>query len=591
MKDLNTLKKLIVHLNELLTSSQKKKLVGVFVLITISAIFETVGVSAILPFVQALTAPDVMPSTKTFSVLNYIFGVSSIREVTIILGLGIIAIYVIKNIILLISSYARVKFSTELTRDIGILIMDSYMNHPYEYFTNTNSSEILQGINGDAYNIDAIVSILMQLILESMVVCMIGAYLIAIDPVLALGMLMLAFLCALVIVFVLKRKMSSMGIINRQAAAKMNQIAVHISNGIKEIHVMQKRKEFLHKFEKSEYEFGKTRKQCLFAAVIPERIIETVCIGGFIAVVLIKYAVNADMSSFVASLAVFAMAAFRILPSISRMSGYFNQLIFLRPGFDIAYKNISDAQEYMRDKEGTLDIVDNTDSFDFVNAIKIDNIVWRYSGGEKNVLDGLSFQILKGQSIGIIGESGAGKSTLSDILLGLYIPQKGKVTVDGHIISDVPSSWSKLIGYVPQSVYLLDDTLRENICFGDDNCSDEDIWEALEKASLKKFVESLPDGLDTMVGERGIKFSGGQRQRVAIARALYHHPSVMILDEATSALDNETEIAVMEAIESLQGTITMVIIAHRLTTIRNCDRIIKIENGKAYDVNKEDLFG
>ena len=265
-------------------------------------------------------------------------------------------------------------------------------------------------------------------------------------------------------------------------------------------------------------------------------------------------------------------------------------MIFLRPAFDIAYNNIKEAKTYVSNKELNLDIADKSGDFEFLNEIKLDNVTWKYISGKKEVLKDLNLAIKKGQSIGIIGESGAGKSTLSDILLGLYIPQKGTVSVDGHIISEIPKTWSRMIGYVPQSVYLMDDTLRSNISFGDEDIDDNRIWNSLEKASLKEYVASLPDGLDTMVGERGIKFSGGQRQRIAIARALYHNPSILILDEATSALDNETETAVMEAIESLQGTITMIIIAHRLTTMRKCDRIIKIENGVAVDVEKTELF-
>lgn len=590
MKDLKTFITLVKHLIELLTSTQKKKAMGVFLLVIIAAAFETLGVSAILPFVQALTNPEQIMNNKVIQSIAFSLKINNIRGIVVLLGMGIIGVYIIKNLILLICSYVRVKFSTELTRDIGILIMKSYMNHPYEYFTNTNSSEILQGINGDAYNIDSIVSTLMLLVMEASVVVMIGIYLIAVDPFMAFGILALALLCAIVIVFVLKKKMSVMGVVNRKAAMELNQVTVHISNGIKEIHVMQKRNEFLKKFQKAENTFAKTRLQCLFASVIPERFIETVCIGGFIGVVLIKYLSSADMTYFVASLAVFAMAAFRTLPSISRISGYLNQLIFLRPAFNITYKNIKEAEEYVKNKDSNVDVVDDLNSFEFTNEITINHISWKYGNSERDVLKDLNLVISKGQSIGIIGESGAGKSTLSDILLGLYVPQKGTVEVDGHIISEIPKTWSRVIGYVPQVVYLMDDTLRSNIAFGDEEIDDKRIWDALEKASLKEYVESLPDKLDTMVGERGIKFSGGQRQRVAIARALYNNPSILILDEATSALDNETEIAVMEAIESLQGVITMIIIAHRLTTIRNCDRIIKIEGGIAIDVSKDEIF-
>ena len=280
-------------------------------------------------------------------------------------------------------------------------------------------------------------------------------------------------------------------------------------------------------------------------------------------------------------------AAFRILPAISRITGYVNLLIFERPRLEGAYENIKTSRDYMKTLDNSNKSNEMGKDLLFERNLKVDNISWKYDEMTGDVLHNLSIEIRKGQSIGIIGESGSGKSTLSDILLGLYKPQCGNVTVDGYSIFDIPYAWSKMMGYVPQTVYLLDDTIRNNVAFGENDINDDDVWKALEKASLKKYVENLPDGLDTLVGEGGIKFSGGQRQRIAIARALFTKPSILILDEATSALDNETESAVMEAIESLQGTITMIIIAHRLSTIRNCDRIFEISEGRAIEVKKD----
>lgn len=590
MKDIHTFIQMFQHLYEILTSKQQKKLLIVFLFTILSAMFEMLGISAIMPFIQALTYPKQLIEKKYVLFFANLFGVATEMQIVVMAGIGTILVYIIKNIFLLISSYIRLKFSTTLTKDLSILVMDSYMHRPYEYFTLTNSSEILQGINGDAYSIDQIVTNMMQFFMESMIIVTIGTYLLIVDPVMALGILAFASACAFIIVVMIKKRISHLGIVNRQTLMELNQVSIHISNGIKDIYVSQKKEKFLNKFRKKEEAFSKTRLQYLVIGAMPERLIETVCITGIISVVLIRFISVTDVAAFIASLAVFAVAAFRILPSISRISGYLSTLIFLRPALDAAYKSITVARAYTKDSVIHTEARDKDTVTNFQEEIKAEHVVWRYQHREKNILSDTNLTIKKGEAVGIIGESGAGKSTLSDILLGLYVPQSGSVTVDGHIITDIPRSWSKMIGYVPQTVFLMDDTVRANVAFGEDDANDTQVWNALEQASLKEFIESLPNGLDTIVGERGIKFSGGQRQRIAIARALYNKPDILILDEATSALDTETETAVMQAIESLQGTITLIIIAHRLSTIRNCDKIYEIVDGQAKLKRHEEIF-
>jgi ABC-type bacteriocin/lantibiotic exporter with double-glycine peptidase domain len=253
----------------------------------------------------------------------------------------------------------------------------------------------------------------------------------------------------------------------------------------------------------------------------------------------------------------------------------------MRPSLEAAYDNLLEADRYQKE----IAELENKDviKLTFDSEIKVNSISWRYQDNLPLVLENLDLDIKKGESVALIGESGAGKSTLADILLGLLKPEKGTVTVDGTDIYTIQSSWSRMIGYVPQIVFLIDDTIRKNIAFGipDDEIDDNKVWQAIEQAQLTATVNSMEKGLDSIVGERGIKLSGGQRQRIAIARALYHNPEIIILDEATSALDNETESAVMEAIDALHGKKTLIIIAHRLSTIQNCDKIYEIKDGKA----------
>ena len=310
---------------------------------------------------------------------------------------------------------------------------------------------------------------------------------------------------------------------------------------------------------------------------------------------MFRIGMGTNVEEFVPKLAIFAVGAFRLLPSISRSIGHINNIIFYRKFVEATYDNVSAARAYKKDTdERAFDLqkgLDLTDTnIDFTSELSIRNVVWKYKEGKDKVLNGVSLTIKKGEAIGIIGESGSGKSTLADIVLRLYHPQEGEIVMDGINIDAIPDAWSGIIGYVPQTVFLVDDTIRENIVFGAEEQNDDKVWDVLKKASMDKFVRELPKGIDTVVGERGIRFSGGQRQRIAIARALYANPQIMVLDEATSALDNETEEAVMDAIETLAGTMTLIIIAHRVTTLKSCNRIYEIVDGEAIERDKDEVL-
>ncbi len=296
--------------------------------------------------------------------------------------------------------------------------------------------------------------------------------------------------------------------------------------------------------------------------------------------------------AYLPQLAALAMAVFRILPSLGRIANNLNLLIFNIPSLNATFTNLKEMEMYEKQKNKN----DNNRNFDeetivFSQNVTINNISWKYEGNRKKTIDCLNMVIEKGASVGIIGSSGAGKSTLIDIILGLLQPQQGNIKVDGIDISDMYKQWSKIIGYVPQTVYLTNDTIRRNVAFGisDEQINDQLIWDALKKAQIDDFVRSLPEKLDTVIGDQGIRISGGQRQRISIARALYYNPEIIVFDEATSALDNETESAVMESIDSLHGVKTLIIVAHRLSTIKNCDKVYEIVDGVAVLHDKKEF--
>lgn len=298
---------------------------------------------------------------------------------------------------------------------------------------------------------------------------------------------------------------------------------------------------------------------------------------------------------YVTQLGTFAVAAVRILPSISSIAVYMNGLIYFRPTVEATYLSLVTGFGSSNEKvtENVAAGVESGFRFEFKDLISIRNISWRYADNLDYVLENISLDIHRGEAIALIGASGAGKTTLADILLGLLKPEKGEITVDGKDIFKNPVMWSEMVGYVPQMLFLLDDTVKHNIAFGvdEEEIDEERIKTVLEEAQLKSMIESLPDGLNTELGEQGLKISGGQRQRIAIARALYFNPDILILDEATSALDTDVETAVMESVDALHGRKTLIIVAHRLSTIRKCDRIYEVVNKGLVLRNREEVLG
>ena len=324
-------------------------------------------------------------------------------------------------------------------------------------------------------------------------------------------------------------------------------------------------------------------------SITPKYMVEAVCMTGLLIAIIIKLNFgHGELENFIPQLATFAVAAFRLLPSVGRINEHVNNILYAVPSVDLIYgdlKGIEDYQESKGEEEGK--------EWSFEHGITAKHITYAYPNTDTNVLEDASCVIPKGKTVAFIGSSGAGKTTMADIILGLLAPQRGKILVDDIDVFKNLTMWHHQIGYIPQVIYLSDDTIRNNIAFGihEDQIDEEAVRTALKKAQLAEFVDTLPDGLDTIVGDRGVRLSGGQRQRIGIARALYHDPEILVLDEATSALDNETETAVMEAIESLQGSKTMIIIAHRLTTIQNADIIYEVGDGKVTERSKEYVFG
>ena len=580
----------------ILDKKQKLQMFGMFFVILIGSMFELIGITAMLPFIQSILKPEELMQKPYIKFLCELFSVTEPHGVIMLVGIGIVLIYLIKNAYMILAKYLEVSYSNKTQKDLSVLMTKAYMSRPYSFFVENGGDVILQGVNADSSGVYMVMTNGFGLLSELLVIISVAIYLISVDWILAIGVLAVGIVCLMTVVLSLKRKISGYSHISRTAGRYKYKWLMQISGWIKDIMVYDRKKFFLKGYEDAYDESCRVAINYAWISALPERVIEAFCVSGIIITVLIRLGMGVDANEFVPSMAVFAMGAFRLLPSIARTTGFINNFVYYRQYVDATYENISAARAFQREQEklemSTDGIIgDTVDTIEFQRDIKVCDISWKYPEGKDNVINGLSITINKGEAVGIIGESGSGKSTLADILLRLYRPQDGAVMVDDINLDSIPRAWSKMIGYVPQMVFLVDDTIRENVIFGADDPDDDKVWAALEKASLASFVRGLPEGLDTVVGERGIKFSGGQRQRVAIARALYADPQIMILDEATSALDNETEEAVMEAIDSLAGTMTLIIIAHRLTTLKSCNRIFEITGGKAVERNKEEVIG
>lgn len=596
MKNLKALARIYRQLLAIITGKQLRDAVLVFFTMIVCSGLELIGVSSIFPLLQAMSDMEGLRKSWYGKIIYTVNPVASNVEVIVTIGIVIIIVYIVKNIVAVLCKHIQYSFSSRFQRETSTLMLRSYLERPYEFFLNTNSSIMLRGINDDTSSLYHIVLDSFGIASESFTMLFIGIYLVNIDVFISILSFILALICFLLVTLGFKKKIKKAAISAREARAYQNKYSYQALNGIKEITVAQRRGFFVDKFEDAarRMEIADVANNTISAC--PDRILEGVCISGFMAVICIRILINPDIVQMLPVLGSFAMGAFKILPSIARVSNHFNQLVYYQFGLAECYDNIMNARQIEKERQlsetkETKDKQIEIDNFMFTDRLEIKDVNWKYTTSSNNVLNDVNITIHKGESIAFVGPSGAGKTTLSDIIMGLLRPQSGEVMVDGVNIFAIPHIWSRTVGYVPQSVYLTDDTIKSNVAFGipESDISEDKIISALKQAQMHEFVMGLPDGINTIVGERGTKLSGGQRQRIAIARALYEDPDILVLDEATSALDNEVETAIMEAIDMLAGAKTLIIVAHRLTTVRNCDRAYRISDGMVQEIPMSEL--
>lgn len=574
----------------ILDGRQKRNFLILSVVIMLGSFVELLGVALITPIITVVTDETIIDNNIYYRKIGELFNLSGSRDYVLFFIVAIIAVYFMKNLYILMQNYLQYRYIYNNQRRITTKLMRVYMHKDYLYHTSTNVADIQRNIVSDVNRFfDALLNVF-YCFNESLVCIVLVVYLAFIDVVstFAIAGVLVVFVGCF---YLLYRKLSvRLGEKIRVASAEQSKWILQGFAGIKDIKILEKEDYFADQYDKASLKYANIARLNSFVNMMPKPVMEFFCVGGLLTAVGIRVVMGVDLKDIMPIVSIFGVAAFRMLPSFNRITTYIGTVLYGKTSVNQVYKDMIEARNF--DKKEKIRKADMT-KISLCKNIQIKDISFRYPESEKDVLSGVDLIIPQNATVALIGTSGAGKSTLADVILGVLFPQKGKIEVNGINVLEHISAWHECIGYVPQTIYLLDGTIKNNIAFGIDakEIDDTALWNAVRDAQLEEFILSLPKGLDTMVGDRGVRLSGGQRQRIGIARALYRNPQFLVLDEATSALDNGTEKAVMEAIDSLRGSRTMLIIAHRLSTIANSDFIYRVGKQTIEKVDKQTVLG
>lgn len=581
---------MIKKINSLLEGKTKIQLVGIFILTVIGSFVELIGVAIVMPIIELAMGESNIESNIFAKTISRIFGVYDKENILLTLIIVTIIIYIVKALYMVGLTAVQFYFSMKIKGDISVRLLKSFLSHPYEFFLSSKSGELIRTVVTDTNEFYEVISNILMIASSGITAIAIAAYLVVTNVVIAVFIVVLLSLCAILVFLVLNKRYRKYGAINHDYNAVINKAVLQTFNGIKEIKIIGNENYFVNVYSNTFKKQAKTNSKFKVFSVLPKQLTEVVCISGILLYMAYSIISSSDYVRLVSQIAVFCVGAYKLLPSVNAIIAYVGTVLYNQASVDCIYNSITDANKYL--KEHTFVKADSkTEKIVFNHNLIGEKLKFKYKNSEKYVLHDVNINISKGESVGFIGASGGGKTTLADILIGLLLPETGKITIDGVDINEYQGNIGDLIGYIPQQIYLTDDSIKNNVAFGieETDIDDDKVWAALEKAQLDDFVKSLPKGIDTEVGERGTRLSGGQRQRIGIARALYRDPDILVLDEATSALDNETEKEVMSAINGLKGSKTILMIAHRLSTIKNCDTVYEVKQGEIIKRSHEDL--
>ena len=568
-------------LMHILNREQKKKMAGLGLMMFFGAMLEMLGVGLIMPVVEGVMAGDALLEKWYIRLLDGFLPFDTANEWLLFMIAAIIAVFIIKNAYLLLQTWVQARFVNKNQSRTISYMLEEYLNRPYEYYLNADIPTVFRTIDGDVPKVFTTLMEFIQLGTEGMVSLVLGLTLLITNPVMTLMLLFIAVGMTIIVIWVLKPTLNRLGRTSQKIQSQMGKWKLQSIYGIKDVKILNKENFFAGSFGKYSERNAKLTTNYTVLNNMPRLLIETFSICGILAYLAVCIVRSQDLTELMPQISAFAVAAMRLMPSINRINTHLTNIAFYEPSVNYVYENVDFTSYKLKGRYEKADTVTG-EPIRLEKEIRMEGITYQYPESDKPVLVDAEMIVPVGKSVGVMGPSGAGKTTAVDILLGLLKVKSGKILCDGRDIFENYPSWLSHIGYIPQTIYLTDDSIRENIAFGvaKDEIDDNRVWEVLEEAQMKDFVKKMPQEIWTTIGERGIRLSGGQRQRLGIARALYHNPEILVFDEATSALDTDTESAIMEAIDSFHGRKTLIIIAHRLRTIENCDIIYKVDGGK-----------
>lgn len=579
---------MLKKINYIFDKKQKIELIWTLFIIITGAFLELIGISIIYPFIDLAMSEDWKVEGSIYNQLAILFQIETKEQFLMLVAIVIIAVYVLKSAFMIYMFRQQYRVTYNNQKKIAGRLFSAYMKQPYSFFVNQNSAFLLKSISTDVPQFFVVVQSALQFCSHMMLALILCIYLIWTDWMLTIAVFAVIVLVVCIFGGYFKKHTTAYGQSAQRSTAQMHKWLQQAFEGIKEIKILGRENVFQHQVQSYYAEYINVQKKYMMFNQVPRLILEACCVTVIILVVVYKITNINGMEAYLATLAVFAVALFRMFPKISDANACFNTILYYKPSLNLVYESLKRADsQYLE-----LSCESKVAKISFNKNIVCKGLTFYYpENKEKIILNNINFEISCGKTVALIGASGEGKTTLADILLGILKPVQGDVLIDEkYSIQEYAKAWAQKVGYIPQNIFILDDTIENNILFGSEINDSELMHNALEMSGLLDFISSLPNGLQTAVGERGMKVSGGQKQRIGIARALYHNPEFLVMDEATSSLDAETEKTIIETIENLKGKKTLLIIAHRISTIVNCDDIYRLKDGKIENVRREDLY-